>query len=162
MTFFCPFSKIGPKIRKISKFRKNTEIALVGGFWWNLCQMEALGSYFSEKLKFWNFRQFYYVFQHFAHRTDPDFRKWWKIPKMLATGKIFRNFFRFFFKFCFSNFFQLAENYKSYWQILNPKHRSRVKIRNVKALFRFSRILPHFLKEFLKGMRQNIWKSDFW
>ena len=124
--------------QKIGKFRKNTEIALVGGFWWNLCQMEALGSYFSGKLKFWNFRQFYYVFQHFEHWTDPDFRKLWKIPKMLVTGKKFRNFFRNFFKFCFYNFFQLTENYKLLEGFFIIYARSRDKIRNVKTLYRFS------------------------
>ncbi len=138
VTFICPFSKIGPKIRKSANFEKNTEIALVGGFWWNLYQMEALGSYFSGKLKFWNFRQFYYVFQHFEHWTDPDFRKLWKIPKMLVTGKKFRNFFRNFFKFCFYNFFQLTENYKLLEGFFIIYARSRDKIRNVKALFRFS------------------------
>ena len=49
---FGTFLKIGPKIRKISKFQNNTEIALVDGFYRNLRQMEALGLYFSGKLKF--------------------------------------------------------------------------------------------------------------
>ena len=57
---------------------------------------------------------------------------------MLDTGKKFRNFFRFFFKFCFSNFFQLTESYKLLKGFFNLYYRSRVKIRNVKAVFRFS------------------------
>ena len=61
IVLFGTFLKIGPKIRKISRFQINTEIALVDGFYRNLCQMEGLGLYFSEKLKFQIFRQFYYV-----------------------------------------------------------------------------------------------------
>ena len=59
---FCTFSKIDPKIRKMSKFQNNTTTALVDGFWWNLVQMKGLGLYFPEKLSFLIFGQFYYVF----------------------------------------------------------------------------------------------------
>ena len=56
IVIFGTFLKIGPKIRKISRFQINTEIALVDGFYRNPYQMEALRLYFSEKLKFQNFR----------------------------------------------------------------------------------------------------------
>ena len=55
---FGTFSKIDPKIWKISKFQTVVEIALVNGFRWNLCQMEALGSNFQDFLEFWIFINF--------------------------------------------------------------------------------------------------------
>ena len=47
---FGTFSKIEPKIRKISKFQNNTEIALVDEIIRNLRQMKDLGLNFQEKI----------------------------------------------------------------------------------------------------------------
>ena len=51
VNLFGTFLKIEPKIRKISKFQNNTEIALVDEFLQNLRQMKDLGLIFQEKLK---------------------------------------------------------------------------------------------------------------
>ena len=59
VVIFGPFSKIESKIRKISKFQNNTEIALVNEFHRNLRQMKDLDPYFQKKLKF-------LIFDHFC------------------------------------------------------------------------------------------------
>ena len=49
VTPFGTFSKIDPKIRKISQLRENTKFALVDEFHRNLRQMKDQGLYFQEK-----------------------------------------------------------------------------------------------------------------
>ena len=75
VVIFGTFSKIDPKIRKISKFQTAVKIALVNEIHRNLRQMEALGLYFRDFFGILNFRLFLHVLQHFEPRPDPDFRK---------------------------------------------------------------------------------------
>ena len=115
-----------------------------------------------------NFRLFFHVLQHFGHRPYPEFRKWWKIPNMLCAVLTFLLKIWYFFKIWKSNFFQLAESYKTYRQIFNPKHRSRDKIRNVKSNFRFSGfpyinlLRKYYQKDFIKDFESKSGKSEIW
>ena len=62
VVIFGTFSKIESKIRKISKFQNNTEIALVDEFHRNQSQMKGLGVDFQKKIEkifFDNYCMFY-------------------------------------------------------------------------------------------------------
>ena len=101
---------------------------------------------------------FTYIFSNLnIIMTDPDFREWWKTPKMLVTGKKFRNFFSKIFKICFSNSFQLAESYRLLEHFFTNMYRSLVKIRNVKSVFRFPRFsgIPY-----INSLRKWWWNSE--
>ena len=115
---FGTFSKIDPKIRKISKFQTVVEIALVNGFRWNLWQMEALGSIFQDFLEFWifiNFSMFSTYLNIGQIRIFGNYRKYQKLMvfgyKNVKFGwKCSKNVFATFFsvtssRFCTDRFF---------------------------------------------------------
>ena len=69
---------MGSKIREISKFQNNTEIALVDEILQNLRQMEVLGVYFRKKIEILNFHNIFNVLYAFEHSQDPIF---WVLSK---------------------------------------------------------------------------------
>ena len=91
---FGTFSKMGSKIRKISKFQNDVEIALINEIHWNLRQMEALGLNFRNFLKFWIFVNFWRFCTHLnIPHMDFIFEKSRKIRKSEIWIYVFsRNF----------------------------------------------------------------------
>ena len=101
VVLFCPFSKMRSKIVKITKFQNAVKIALVSGFKWNRCQMEALGLIFRFFLNF-EFSSIFACFIAIWTSTISGFSKKSKNPRYAMISKrvnfyihyIFRNFFR--------------------------------------------------------------------
>ena len=100
--------KIRSKIRKISKFQTNTEIALVDEIHRNLRQMEALGSYFRKKLKFWIFVDFYMLCTYLNIAQIRIFRNYQKYRKSMVFGTVLVGIEWIFSKFFLLDFFLKA------------------------------------------------------
>ena len=78
-TSLIKFGKIYPKIWIFYKFQSAVKIALVDEFKWNLRQMEALGSIFSNIFEFWNFINFNMFYSTLNMDQIRIFRFWSRI-----------------------------------------------------------------------------------
>ena len=170
VVLFRTFSKIDPKIRKISKFQTAVKIALVNEIHRNLRQMEALGFYFRDFFGILNFRLFcmFYSTLNIDHirifENDGKYRIYYVRLHVFSKNELlFSNFEN-------PTFFsspRLTEC--TYYFVHNyPKYRSRVKIRNVEPDFRFSGfpyinlLSKYFFKDFIKDFLSKSGKSEIW
>ena len=138
VVIFGPFSKMGSKIRKIIKFQINTEIALVDRFYWNLCLMEALGSIFSKKFEIQIFIYFCMFYSYFNIGQIRIFENDGKCRICSILEKFCGKYEYFLSKFENLTFFSSPRATKLLQAIFYIHSRSRVKIPNVKSVFRFS------------------------
>ena len=112
VVLFGPFSKIESKIRKISKFQNNTEIALVNEFHQNLRQMKDLDPYFQKKLNFLIFDHFCVFYSILNIGNIRIFENDEKNPICSLHETIFSKIDWILFKKKFYNFLELSEIYK--------------------------------------------------
>ena len=135
VVIFGPFSKIESKIRKISKFQNNTEIALVDEFHRNLRQMKDLGLDFQKKLKkiiFDNFSMFY------STLNIDQIGIFEKIEKCLICQDFISN--RLFHKLIF-NFFFFCQTFSSKPNLKNVRIRFLISALEQKLWLRTCRLI---------------------
>ena len=123
--YFGTFLKIDPKIRKIMHFQTAVEIALVDGFWWNLWQMEALGSYFRGKYEFQIFDHFTMTYSYMNTNHIRIFGNIEKYQIWAMFELSYRSEELIFSKFFSRNFFYQPMPGKCYHQIFYIYPRSR-------------------------------------
>ena len=98
---FGTSSKMGSKIRKISKIQSAVKIARINEIHWNLRQMEALGLNFRFFLKFWIFVNFWRFCTHLNIPQIRIFGNYQNYRKSMVferlSSKLWIHFLKFFF-----------------------------------------------------------------